>query len=92
MKKLEPTQYSLRAMKSMARNIARLDKQGLSTPELRFQVYKMGLYYYREIHRAGPVMDLMDPSLLSEALVWDKQVHKYVRECDLTPTAEPAVA
>ena len=76
-------------MKQMARNVAKLDNQGLTTRELRFQVYKMGLYYYREIHKAGIPVDFMNPSLSGEKLVWDKESHQLVPESDM---AKPVAA
>ena len=48
---------------STCRSIAKCDKYGIKSKELRQQIYFLGLYTFRQFHKAGLPLDYMEPSL-----------------------------
>ena len=56
-------------LNSTCRSIAKCDKHGVKEKELRRQIYVLGLYYYRQYHKAGIPADIRHPSLEERQLV-----------------------
>tara|TARA_R100000152_G_C6770781_1_gene197070 strand:+ start:1151 stop:1366 length:216 start_codon:yes stop_codon:yes gene_type:complete len=54
---------------SSCRSIAKCDKHGVDENELRRQIYILGLYAFRQYHKAGLPTDIRHPSLSSRLMV-----------------------
>ena len=51
---------------STCRAIAKCDKYGVEVQELRQQVYMLGLFTFRQFHKAGFPTNYKNPSLLNK--------------------------
>ena len=65
------------------RSIAKLEKHGVSEQQLKRQLYLLGVYAYRQFHKAGLPADLNHPLLSAPKKVWDKTSHSFVDEREL---------
>ena len=50
---------------SQCRTIAKCESHGLNSRELRQQIYMLGLYTFRQFHKAGTPKDITHPGLLA---------------------------
>lgn len=57
------------------RSIATLERYGLAENQLRREIYLLGLFAFRQFHKAGPPMDLMNPGLNHEHTTANKGIH-----------------
>ena len=69
-------------IRSSLRNIAKLE-QKVSDKDLRWMLYEVGVYAYREFHKAGLAADIKQPALSAPKKVYDKESGKYVNEQEL---------
>ena len=65
------------------RSIAKLEKHGVNEAQIKRQLYLLGVYAYRQFHKAGLPVDLNHPLLSAPVKVWNKEVGKYVPETEL---------
>jgi len=54
---------------SSCRSIAKCEKYGVQEKELRRQIYVLGLYAFRQYHKAGIPSDIRHPQLREPLLV-----------------------
>ena len=65
------------------RSIAKLEKSGVNEQQLKRQLYLLGVYAYRQFHKAGLPVDLNHPLLSAPIKVWSKKDGKFVPEREL---------
>jgi hypothetical protein len=65
------------------RSIAKLEKHGVNEAQIKRQLYLLGVYAFRQFHKAGLPADLNHPLLSAPVKVWNKEVGKYVPETEL---------
>ena len=58
-----------------SRSIATLERYGLADNRLRREIYLLGLFAFRQFHKAGPPKDLMHPGLTDEHTNTNKRIH-----------------
>ena len=54
---------------STCRSIAKCENYGVQDNELRQQIYMLGLYTFRQFHKAGKPIDFRHPGLKQRLLV-----------------------
>ena len=54
---------------STCRHIYKLENYGVSESELRQRVYMLGLFTFRQFHKAGTPEDFRSPRIVSKELV-----------------------
>ena len=57
------TQKDQSFIQSRCRSIAKLDEFGVEDNQLRQQLYMLGVYAYRQFHKAGLPQDMWSPRL-----------------------------
>ena len=57
------TQKDQSFIQSRCRSIAKLDECGVEDKQLRQQLYMLGVYAYRQFHKAGLPQDMWSPRL-----------------------------
>ena len=57
------TQKDQSFIQSRCRSIAQLDEFGVEDKQLRQQLYMLGVYAYRQFHKAGLPQDMWSPRL-----------------------------
>ena len=81
----KPTGFTLKNeefLRSKMRNIKKLE-ESVSEKELRFMIYQLGCYAYREFFKAGIPADIKSPATTAPKMVWCKEAGKYVDERQL---------
>ena len=53
---------------SSCKSIAKFEKHGVKEKELRRQIYVLGLYTFRQYHKAGLPCDIKHPRLKEQVL------------------------
>ena len=77
------TQEDTKFINCSCRSIAKCESHGISETELRHQIYMLGLYTFRNFHRAGLPVDFKHPGLNQPAKVWSDVQHTFVDEREL---------
>ena len=54
---------------STCRNIHKLEKYGVNDKELRQRVYMLGLFTFRQFHKAGTPSDFLSPRIISKEAI-----------------------
>lgn len=71
-------------IRSKIRNIVKLEPS-ISEKDLRWNLYQLGVYCYREFNKVGLPVDVKQPGLTAPKMVWSKNHGKYVDERELVP-------
>lgn len=69
-------------IRSSIRNIAKLEGK-VSEKDLRWMIYELGVYSFRQFHKAGIAANIQSPGLSAPKKVYDKESGRYVDEREL---------
>ena len=73
------TKQNIKHMLCQMNNIAKLEGV-VSDKELRQMLYVLGVYAYRQHHKAGIPVDMKQPRLTAPKKVWSSILHEHVDE------------